>query len=146
MLGLMEACKKMLLIDEGKRLKVYRDSKGIPTIGIGRNLEARGISESECNFMVINDINQTIEDFETTFTKETRKRLSQNQQMGLMNLIFNMGKDGFQRSFPNTIARIENGQMTEAIKTLSKSKWSRDVGPYRTNRVLALLQDEWIYD
>jgi len=142
----MEAFKKMLVIDEGKRLKVYRDSKGIPTIGIGRNLEGRGISESECNFMFINDMNQTIEDFEATFTKETRRRLSQNQQMGLMNLIFNMGKDRFQRSFPNTIARIENGQMIEAIEALSKSKWSIDVGPYRTNRVLALLQDKWIYD
>uniref|UniRef100_UPI00398051FD glycoside hydrolase family protein n=1 Tax=Salmonella sp. s60093 TaxID=3159721 RepID=UPI00398051FD len=42
--------------DEGLRLKPYRESVGVLTIGYGRNLEANGITEREAGFLLRNDI------------------------------------------------------------------------------------------
>ena len=36
-----------LIVSEGLRLQVYKDTLGIDTIGIGRNLEDRGITKEE---------------------------------------------------------------------------------------------------
>jgi len=44
---LIELLQKYLEIDEGKSKKPYKDSKGIWTIGIGRNLESPGLSLKE---------------------------------------------------------------------------------------------------
>jgi lysozyme len=45
-----------LLRDEGLRLKPYRCTAGALTIGVGRNLDARGITEAEARFMLANDM------------------------------------------------------------------------------------------
>jgi lysozyme len=42
-----------LIKHEGLRLEVYKDSLGIDTIGIGRNLEDRGITPAELDWMDI---------------------------------------------------------------------------------------------
>ena len=41
-----------LIRDEANRLKPYRDSVGKLTIGIGRNLDDRGISKEESFFLL----------------------------------------------------------------------------------------------
>ena len=45
-----------LIKHEGMELKVYKDSLGIETIGIGRNLVDRGVSEEEARYLCNNDI------------------------------------------------------------------------------------------
>jgi len=40
-----------LILHEGLRLQVYQDHLGIDTIGVGRNLEDRGITDGELAFM-----------------------------------------------------------------------------------------------
>ena len=42
-----------LITHEGLRLQVYQDTLGIDTIGIGRNLEDRGITKEELDWMDI---------------------------------------------------------------------------------------------
>ena len=42
-----------LIAHEGLRLAVYKDSLGIDTIGIGRNLVGRGITDEELDWMDI---------------------------------------------------------------------------------------------
>lgn len=58
--------QKRLIEDEGKRYVVYDDatgqavktlpSGGIPTIGIGRNLASRGLSDGEIEYLFNNDV------------------------------------------------------------------------------------------
>jgi lysozyme len=48
--------KTDLIRDEGYRRGVYKDSLGILTGGVGRNLSARGFLDSEINLMLVNDI------------------------------------------------------------------------------------------
>jgi len=53
---LMDRIKEQLVRHEGLRLKPYRCTAGKLTIGIGRNLDDCGISQSEAYIMLINDI------------------------------------------------------------------------------------------
>ena len=41
---------------EGVESKVYKDHLGIETIGVGRNLKDRGLSEDEIDYLLTNDI------------------------------------------------------------------------------------------
>ena len=45
-----------LIQHEGLKLQVYQDTLGIDTIGIGRNLQDRGISDGELEDMDIPNI------------------------------------------------------------------------------------------
>jgi lysozyme len=46
-----EALIDQLILHEGMELQVYKDHLGIDTIGVGRNLEDRGITDGELAFM-----------------------------------------------------------------------------------------------
>tara|TARA_R100001086_G_scaffold247735_1_gene182805 strand:- start:5643 stop:6188 length:546 start_codon:yes stop_codon:yes gene_type:complete len=46
-----EALIDQLILHEGMELQVYKDHLGIDTIGVGRNLEDRGITDGELSFM-----------------------------------------------------------------------------------------------
>jgi len=52
---------KKLIQHEGLRLEVYQDTLGIDTIGIGRNLEDRGITEQELSDLGIPNIEHVYE-------------------------------------------------------------------------------------
>ena len=54
-----------LILHEGLKLNVYKDTLGIDTIGIGRNLEDRGISKEELDAMDIPNI-ETVYQFGIT--------------------------------------------------------------------------------
>ena len=51
-----EKLVNQLIRHEGMELKVYKDSLGIETIGVGRNLVDRGVSEEEARYLCNNDI------------------------------------------------------------------------------------------
>ena len=64
-----EKLMEKLVAHEGLRLQVYKDTLGIDTIGIGRNLQDRGISKEELDELDIEDIKKilgesyTLDDF-----------------------------------------------------------------------------------
>ena len=47
---------RQLALHEGLRLKPYKCTSGALTIGYGRNLDARGITEAEAEMMLSHDI------------------------------------------------------------------------------------------
>jgi lysozyme len=53
---LLERIQEQLVRHEGLRLKPYRCTAGKLTIGIGRNLDDRGISQKEAYAMLERDI------------------------------------------------------------------------------------------
>lgn len=112
--------------DEGIRLKPYMDSVGKLTIGIGRNLDDTGISQSEAEYMVRNDISRAITDLHNalpwTDTLDTAR-------FGvLVNMTFNMGIAGLC-GFKNTLEMIKQGKYREAAAAMLESKWAEQVGP-----------------
>lgn len=136
----------MLTTDEGKKLLPYKDTKGNITIGIGHNLSANGISEEICQAIFQEDVRMAIHGLAYIFSTDCLERLTNNQILGILNLVFNMGAQRFKRSFPTTIAAIERGDMETAKWKIRNSRWAKQVGEGRRDRVLKLLSDEWSYD
>jgi GH24 family phage-related lysozyme (muramidase) len=52
--------KAQLILHESLKLKVYKDSKGIDSIGIGRNLVDVGISLAEADLLYDNDVARAV--------------------------------------------------------------------------------------
>jgi len=121
--------------DEGEVLTLYKCSAGKNTIGVGRNVDDRGITVEESDFLLNNDIDLCVEELQTTFAwfnnlTSTRKRV-------LVNMCFNLGLSRLL-GFKKFLAAIEKGDWEEAGVQMLDSKWSRQVGA-RSHRLKDLL-------
>ena len=114
------------LVDhEGLELFPYEDSLGILTVGVGRNLEQRGISEDEAFYLLSNDIDVIWE--ELIKSHPIVEDLDDQRQMILLNMAFNMGVPRLSK-FKKMWAAIENNNMEEASKEALDSRWASQVG------------------
>lgn len=122
--------------DEGLRLKPYADSKGIETIGIGRNLRDVGITREEAYHLLANDIERAVADLDQFLP--WWRRLDPVRQRVLVNMTFNMGI-GELRKFNATLAMIERGQYSNAASHVLTLPWATQVG-VRANRLAEMLR------
>jgi len=114
-----------LINHEGMELEVYEDSLGIPTIGIGRNLVDRGITEDEARFLCNNDIDIVERELVAEFPIVAE--LDSIRQRVLIDMAFNVGVPrltGFRKMW----AAIHCGDYAEAAVEMMDSKWARQVG------------------
>ena len=116
--------KAQLRRHEGIRYKPYKDTVGKLTIGVGRNLDDKGISESEADMMLDNDIKDACLDASSVpgFSGADPVR-----QCVLINIVFNMGLYRVMR-FKKMIAAILQKNWHEASKEMLDSKWADQVG------------------
>jgi len=113
-----------LIRHEGMELKVYKDSLGIETIGIGRNLVDRGVTEEEARYLCNNDIEIVERELVQSFPivsslNDTRIRV-------LLDMAFNVGLPRL-RGFKRMWAALDNQDYVEAAKEMLDSKWARQV-------------------
>jgi lysozyme len=119
-----EALRAQLKEHEGVRLKPYRDTVGKLTIGVGRNLDDRGISMAEAEFLLDNDIeDHTKELFEKA---PWVKRLDPTRQAVLVDMAFNLGVAGLL-AFRRTLTSVQIGDYKLASLQMLASKWARQV-------------------
>lgn len=119
-----------LVRDEGLRLKPYTDTVGKITIGIGRNLDDVGISESEARYLLKNDITKVV----SQLTKvEWFNGLDEVRQCAIANMAFNLGVEGLL-DFKNMIDCLKCAKYKLAAEHALNSKWARQVGR-RANRI-----------
>lgn len=119
-----------LVRDEGLRLKPYTDTVGKITIGIGRNLDDVGISESEARYLLKNDITKVV----SQLTKiEWFNGLDEVRQCAIANMAFNLGVGGLL-DFKNMIDCLKCAKYKLAAEHALNSKWARQVGR-RANRI-----------
>lgn len=105
---------------EGLRLKVYKCTAGYNTVGYGRNLDTRGISETEALAMLqsdIDDVEQKLED------AGLLKGLNDARACVLINMCFQMGISGLMR-FKRTLQLIKDGLYEEAANEMLDSRWA----------------------
>ena len=114
-----------LKVHEGVRSKVYLDTEGIETIGVGRNLRDRGLSDDEIELMLANDIRDFQEEVENAFPWWLD--LDDVRQRVVVDMAFNMGLGSLSK-FVNTLSHIENGRYEEAGVEMLDCKWARQVG------------------
>jgi len=121
---------------EGLRLKPYRCPAGKLTIGYGRNLEDRGITEAEAEHLLENDLDAA--------RWEVQKRvpgfadLSLERRNVLVEMAFNLGIGGVMR-FTGMLAAIRLGDYETAAVEMLDSKWAKQVG--RRARMLATIME-----
>lgn len=110
---------------EGLRLKPYTDTVGKLTLGIGRNLEDKGITEQEALFMLNNDVDYFYSQLNKNLT--WFRSLDDARQNVLVNMAFNLGIRGLL-TFKMTLSLIEYGDYDNAATEMLNSVWAYQVG------------------
>jgi lysozyme len=128
--------QRILSQDEGVRKFPYLDCCGLPwrdcqcqtkgklTIGIGRNLDDLGLSDSEIIQLQQNDVKKMTADLERNFgwfhNMDTARRIV------IVSMAFNLGIQGL-KNFKNMIRAIEVGNFNQAAEEMLESQWSTQV-------------------
>lgn len=127
------ALKEQLRRHEAVVLHPYDDANGMPvkaprgnlTIGIGRNLQSRGITLAEALYLFHNDIVQAAEALEAAFPWVCQ--LDAVRQQALVNLCFNMGITRL-KTFVRMFRALENGEYETAADELLDSRLPAQIG------------------
>lgn len=117
--------KSLLIKHEGYREKLYQDTVGCWTIGIGRNLSANGVYPSEIDLMVNHDIDWAYHELVNTYG--WFMRLNDARQIALTDMVFNLGFKKFQK-FDHMIIALAQDDYKAAAKHMLDSKWALQVG------------------
>jgi lysozyme len=125
--------EKQLRADEGERLKPYRCTAGKLTIGVGRNLDDRGITKEESAVMLDRDIRNCLADL--AFFLPWYKQLNAARQEALINMVFTMGIARL-RGFKNMLAALQSGDWKRAHDETLNSKWARDLKVFNSTRAI----------
>ena len=150
-----------LITHEGLRLEVYKDSLGIDTIGIGRNLEDRGITKEELDWMDIpnmaivhtmgiseadamylaeNDV-QIVEE-ELVRAHPCVNKLDAVRQLVVMDMAFNMGVPRLCK-FKKMWNAIHEENYIAAAKEMLDSRWAIQVKSRSTKLANAMHNGEF---
>lgn len=148
--------EKMLVNDEGVRNRVYWDSEGYPTIGIGHLIIMRKTKDmSEINRILSEHVGrqtngsitsaeisqlfkQDLEKVQKDIVKNSRTgpvyiKMNRSRQMAMENMSFQMGVAGLAQ-FKNTLKAMEEERWKDAYRGLQDSLWARQT-PGRSQRV-----------
>lgn len=132
--------KEQLRRDEGCKSTVYFDTKGIPTVGVGRNLQNPGLSDDEIDYLLTNDVKKR---FEALSGYKWFMGLDEVRRAAILNMSF-MGVDKLL-GFHDMIYHLSRGEWNEASMAAVDSQWAKDVGPGRSGRIAQQIQSgEWV--
>lgn len=120
-----DAMTRQLRLHEGERLKPYRCTAGKLTIGVGRNLDDRGITAEESAFLLAGDIAR--EERELIRALPWVAGLDEVRQRVLLDMAFNLGLSGLLK-FRQTLATIQAGDYQRGATMMLDSKWAQQVG------------------
>lgn len=119
------ALERQLIKHEALRLMPYRCTAGKLTIGVGRNIEERGISYDEARLMLKNDIQRVI--FELRKVLPGFEVLTGRRQMALIDMCFNLGLSRFL-NFKGMLAALAAKDDEKAAAEMLHSAWAKQVG------------------
>lgn len=110
---------------EGSRLQMYQDSLGIWTIGVGHNIQEKGISPQVMELMLDEDLEEAISELKRSVSFFSK--MPQQVQEALVNLSFNMGIPRLMQ-FKKTLALLREGDFESAADELLDSRYAEQVG------------------
>ena len=125
-----------LRLHEGVEHKPYKCTAGYLTIGVGRNLDDRGLSDDEIDFMLDNDIAVVVDELAKHF--DWFFDLSEVRQRVIADMVFNLGMPRFMQ-FKNMIAAIEAEDYVQASNEMMDSRWAEQVG-LRASRLAEMME------
>lgn len=121
----LDILKAQLAMDEGRRNKMYLDSKGIPTIGIGHNLRDNPISDAAINQIFADDVAPI--EAQTRALFPSFDTLSDARKAVLCNMMFNLGATRFA-TFNTFKSLVESKQFALAASDMLTTLWAKQVG------------------
>ena len=122
--AMMHSIEDQLILHEGLRLKPYRCTAGKLTIGVGRNLEDKGISHDEAMLLLRNDIAEVTVQLEQF---DWFRALGPVRRKVLVDMAFNLGMAGLL-GFQKMIEALKQGDYEAAADEMVYSRWYRQVG------------------
>ena len=140
----MTDLQQMLLHQEGKQPKPYLDMRQKWTIGIGRNLTDKGLSDDEIMHLFNNDIADAIDDVRHVCS--IYDQLSRARQMVLISLAFNLGRDKLSK-FVRFLGAIHREAWDQAADEILDSDAARKDAPARYATLARMMREdstEWV--
>ena len=143
--------KELLENHEGRKNRVYKCTSGKRSIGVGHNIDAKGLPDDIEAFledegyitedMIDELLTVDIDDAESDARKlyPDFGSFSMNRKVALIDFVFNVGY-GTAKTFLNTNKAINRGEWEKAAEGLLNSKYARQVG--RRARDLAKMLKE----
>lgn len=122
--------------DEANSRKPYRCTAKKLTIGIGRNLDDKGLSAEEVDFLFQNDIRECEQYLDKNIA--WWRDLTDARQRVLLNMCFNLGWGGLSQ-FKNTLRAVKEARYKDAAGGMLNSLWAKQVGD-RAVRLAKLME------
>jgi len=129
----------LLFVHEGYRAHPYRCTAGKRTVGIGRNIDDKGISKDELVDIFEQDglsmkaalilLNNDIDEVTTDLRMKLPyfNTLDPVRRAVLIDMGINLGVGGLLK-FTHFLESVENRSFTLASEQMMQSKWARQVG------------------
>jgi lysozyme len=130
--------------DEGVRYTPYADTKGIPTVGVGHNLQASPLPDGWSYPLSDDQVNTLLErDLANVFSDLTRALpwwtdLNDVRQRVICNMCFNLGMRKLA-GFKNTLVAMRQGAYADAASGMLNSAWASQVGA-RAQRLAQMMR------
>ena len=118
----MSNIKEMLERHEGRANKPYRDTEGIPTIGVGHNLNY-GLSDAEVDEIFAEDLTATRDWVQRSIG--CFSHLSENRQNVVLDMAFNLR--GKLLGFKGFLDALGAGDYGKAADEMLDSAWAKQV-------------------
>ena len=131
----MRSIEDQLILHEGLKLKPYRCTAGKLTIGVGRNLDDKGITCDEAMMLLRNDIEEITGQLER---HSWYVALGPVRRKVLIDMAFNLGMGGLL-GFQKMIEALERGDYERAADEMVNSRWYGQVGE-RGRRLEAMMR------
>lgn len=126
-----------LSLDEGRRARIYTDTVGKVSGGVGRNLTDKGFRQDEIDLMLRNDIAEAVAELDRV--APWWRGLNDARQNALVNMMFNLGATRLM-GFKKFLAALQVGDWAKAESEMLDSKWARQVGD-RSTRLALLIRN-----
>ena len=115
----MQSLKDMIIRHEGNKLYPYYDTTGHITIGVGRNLSSRGITQIESNELLENDLYYFTTQLQDTLA--SFNELDDARKAVLIDMCFNLGLKGLLK-FKKLLDAIQKKDWITASSEIMLSK------------------------
>lgn len=127
----VQIAQELIKKHEGLELRPYTDTVGKLTIGYGRNLDDRGITQAEAEYMLRTDIVQAHADAED-LAGPVWHRFSARRKAVLIDMSFNLGK-GRLKQFKKMWQALYRCDYETAAREMLNSRWAYQVGQRALN-------------
>ena len=116
---------KDLIRHEGHRRHLYEDTAGVMSIGVGYNIQERGLPDHVIAVLLEETIKEAESELLRVYPKSAQ--LTKNRQEVLINMMFNLGAPRFLM-FRRMLEALTQGDYALAAEEMLDSRWAEQVG------------------